>query len=499
MKAPAESVKEKDQSLETVPKMTWRNYVLLSVLFKVMFSTFLCAYIESDWTLTMLKKEHVLNMTEQFSECEPGNSTMEQRKGLEDAENQNAKWRMIYTLAETVPPMIVTLVLPAYTDVYGRKFLLLLPTVGALIKFLTLSLTIQFEGSFWFLFASHIVSGLTGSAFGFLAATFSMVADLTLPGNKRTQLIMMVECVVVSSTGIASLTSGMLKEVMEMGFFGSSLIGTGNCAISLLMAFLIPETHLGEKRHKPESVLKTVKRVTNFYIGFDNSRSKTKLYITLLMALGFATVSSANRMGMETLYFLENPFCWGPVKIGIFSTIRSTIQCLIGVVAVKLLLKCLSSEMIGMMSALSNATSYIIQAFATTTVVVYLVPAAAMFSILIIPIIRSLMSSATPADRQGTLFAWMTSIEVFCTVLASFARRAILSASLSFLSGFVFLMLALMALINVAQMIVVKLLKPATDDYKFGDVEMETGITAESATRMMAIESGLPAKGQKKM
>jgi len=457
------SEKEEKTNEENVLNRNWISLLLILALFQAMFGTILCAYIQNEWTQSIVKAEYFPNMTEHSSVCDNENGTEEHSEGYKQVQQVTARWQLTYSMAETVPTFFTQLVLPSYTDAYGRKFLLILSATGTWIKLTILSLTIYFEGSFWFVCASHVLSGLAGSAFGILAASFSMVSDITPAGAKRTMPIVIMESAVMLALVIASFSAGFFVETIDLGFFYTSLIGTCTCTLALLLALIIPETLSKQRRSEQLSILKTFKRITDLYISSANSKDKRKIYILLLVAFGFATLNGVNRMSLETIYFLGKPFCWGPAKIGTFSMVRSASQTLAGLGSIKLLQKFLSSESIGILSTLSNAASYIVEAFATTTVTIYMVPLAAVFSILVMPMVRTLMSAMTSVNQQGAMYASMTCVEVACTMIAAFTQNAVYSFTLSFMSGFVFLMLAVFSLINTVLMIIIRYMKQKYD------------------------------------
>ena len=477
--------KENVKKEENVSKRSWLNLLLMLTLFQAMFGTILCSYIQNEWTQSVIKAEYFPNKTEHSSGCDSVNSTKEHSDSYKKVQQVTARWQLTYSMAETVPTFFTQLVLPSYTDAYGRKFLLILSATGTWIKLTILSLTIYFEGSFWFVCASHVLSGLAGSAFGILAASFSMVSDITPAGAKRTMPIVIMESAVMLALVIASFSAGFFVETIDLGFFYTSLIGTCTCTLALLLALIIPETLSKQRRSEQLSILKTFKRITDLYISSANSKDKRKIYILLLVGFGFATLNCVNRMSLETIYFLGKPFCWGPAKIGTFSMVRSASQTLAGLGSIKLLQKFLSSESIGILSTLSNAASYIVEAFATTTVTIYMVPLAAVFSILVMPMVRTLMSAMTSVNQQGAMYASMTCVEVACTMIAAFTQNAVYSFTLSFMSGFVFLMLAVFSLINTVLMIIIRYMKQKYDiseSSKEVDGDKEQDISIEVTT-----------------
>lgn len=381
---------------------------------------------------------------------------------------------MFYSIAESIPTIITQLFLPSYTDSYGRKFLIVYPVIGMCVKAVSICLTVYFEGSFWYLVACNIAVGMTGSIFSLFSASFSVVADLTHTENQRTVGIVVMDVVLLFAVVVSSYCSGLFVETQGLNFFYTSVIGSALSITALVLTLWFKESHPKHKRSKPQSIFQTVKRMTDFYVSSE-FKGKRKPYIFLLLGFGAATLCGINRGNMETLYFLGQPFCWGPAKIGVFSMVRNAAQAVIGLGSVRLLQLCLSNATIGILSTFSNAVSYIIEGFATSTLMIYMVPVSGMFSFLVIPMVRSLISAMTTKDKQGAVFASLSTIEVICTLAANLSQNTIYTFTMSFMNGFVFLILAVFSLINMLLMIGFKFAKQKLDEK-----EIEIQVEAKS-------------------
>lgn len=441
-------------------KLTCRHFMLLPAVFGVIFSMVLVGYVQNEWMQHELKKEYFPNMTSEFSGCEDSstNSSAEPNEKYATVQLLTAKWQMIIALGDSIPTVISQLILPSYTDTYGRKFLLVLATAALTLKVISVCLTVYFEASFWFLLAAGILAGSFGSAYSVLSAAFSMVSDVTPDKKQRTVGIVMTEAAIMISLVLASFFSGYFTETIGLGYFYTTLINSCILVVSLLLTLIIPETLQKDKRVEPKPVIKTLKRITDFYFcpSFKGQRT---LYIFLLVGFGFAMINGVNRGNLETLYLLGKPFCWGPSKIGVFSMVRQAAQTFIGLGALRFLQKCLTNEGIGILSSLSNAASYIIEAFARDTLTIYFVAVASMFSFLAGPMIRTLLSAMTPAEMQGALYSNISTLEVVCSLIANISQNAVYSATVSFMNGFVFIMLAVFSTINMVILLAVKCVK----------------------------------------
>lgn len=481
MSAGEDPSNEKKSSEERV-NLIWRNFLLLPVIFGVMFSMVMVGFVQNEWTQHVLRKEYFPNKTTEFSGCQDSSSTNSSEqidKQIDEkyatVQRLTAKWQMIFTLSESIPIAITQLILPSYTDTYGRKFLLILATAAMALRVIGMCLTIYFEASFWFIVATCVLVGMSGSGFSLLSAAFSMVSDVT-PGQKyRTVGIVVTEGTVMTSVVLSSFFSGFFTETIGLGYFYTTVITSCIVTVALLLTLIIPETLLKEKRVESQSVIKTLKRITDFYLS-SSFKGKRTVYVLLLIGFGFATINGINRGSLEILYLLGQPFCWGPSKISVFSSVRSGAQTFIGIGILKFLQKCFSNEAIGILSTLSNAASYIIEAFARDTLTIYFVPVAGIFSFLVVPMIRTLLSTMTPVEMQGAMYSNISTLEVVCTLIANLSQNAVYSVTITFMNGFVFIMLAVLSIMNMIILVAVKCVKRNSDTQ---EVDIEVKKTTE--------------------
>lgn len=453
------SKKDRSQECTVDFKPNWRHALIMPACFFAAFGGQLCLFVSYEWTHDQVAKEYFGNTTNNISTCRPANKSDTEYAKYQTVQGQSAKWLTIYSVSELIPVILVQLVLPSYTDTYGRKFLLILTMFGACVKSVAITLTVHFEASFWYLVAGLTVCGMTGTFFALLSAAFSFIADITFSQQYRTAAIVVLEAMLLISSVAASFLSGYFIETIKLGFYYTSLIGTGLGVLGLVLIFFTPESLPKQRRSSHKPICATIKRMVDFYISSE-FKGQRKAYILLLLAFSFGIVAGINRQSMETLYFLGQPFCWGPSKIGVFSMVRTGAQTLLGLGSVRFLQICLSDVAIAILSTVSTAISYMIEAFATTTLMIYMVPVAGMFSFLVTPMTRSLMSSMTSPDKQGAMFAGVATIEVISTLVASLSQNTIYSFTVSFMNGFVFIILAILAVINMVFLCIYQCTKP---------------------------------------
>ena len=435
----------------------WRYGFILPALFFAVLGANLVIFVLMEWTQYKLKKDAFQNTngTESNSDCTNQNKSDPMCIKYQEVQKDSAKWIMMYNICEMLPAIFALLVFPSCMDSYGRKFLLFLTMGGITVKGIVVTLVTYFEASFAFNFIGALLSGMTGSLFATFTAANALVADLTVPGNQRTTGLIITELMIFIATVLGSFLSGYLIGKDEVGYLYTSALGTIFCGLAVACVFFVPESLTNEKRTKRKSVLQTIKRMADFYISSE-FKGKRTAYILLLLALALAMFCTVNRASIETLYFLGKPFCWNSNDIGIFTMVRSALTGIGGLGSLKLFQKCLSDPSIAIISILSNTISYFIEAFAQSTATIYLVAVSGMFSFVVAPIIASLMSSMTPADKQGSLFASTSAISAISTLISNLSQNAIYSATLSVMNGFVFFILGILTIVDVMFMVIYK-------------------------------------------
>ena len=141
--------------------------------------------------------------------------------------------------------------------------------------------------------------------------------------------------------------------------------------VFLVTILFLSESLDKKKRLEPPPFTTTIRRPFLFYTSRD-FKGYRGLFIFLICAFIIADMTEVHRRSMETIYQLGIPFCWTPAKIGIYTTVFSFGENVFGLTALKLFQKCISDVSIAMLSLLGNAASFIIEALATTDIMLYL-------------------------------------------------------------------------------------------------------------------------------
>ncbi|KAL4216784.1 hypothetical protein ACF0H5_024507 [Mactra antiquata] len=368
------------------------------------------------------------------------------------AQKDTAMWLMYFTLAQLIPALFANLLWSSYSDILGRRFSLIISFSGTTIRIGIFAAVVYFELDLLYLVIGAAVDGFCGAFMLLFAATFSYVSDITYPGKQRTIAIVGVELLLGVTLSIASFASGFI--ISDTGFFYPAFVCFCVDVLGFfILLFLVPETRqLNNSQGHSVNVFKVLAESLKFYCSSGTKIKRIK-YILLMLAFLFMGMPALNRGTMEMLYQLGRPFCWDAKKIGYFGAIKTVIAAISGMGGTYIFRRCMADDTIASMSILITVGSYIVEGLAATDAILYLIPVLAMLSALPIPMIRSLMSSLTPADKQGAMFASIGFVEVLCSLIGSVSSTAVYTATLSVMNGFVFMLLALLTFIGAVFML----------------------------------------------
>ncbi|KAL3869492.1 hypothetical protein ACJMK2_042166 [Sinanodonta woodiana] len=384
-------------------------------------------------------------------------------------QQETSRWSMYFTLASGIPAVFSSIVIGTYADRLGRRLVLLSVAFGVLVKSGVLTAVIKLNANLIYILIGSFIDGCAGGAFSFLAGTFSYVADITKAGKPRAFAIIAVELVNSIAGTAASFGTGYFIPIL--GYFYSMVLATSCICIAVLIIICgIPETCRKKKPTTRTTICSTIGKSVEFYVSKQYYGKRWK-YSVLLISFCFAALGGVGKASVETLYLLGAPLCWDSVKVGIFGTVKKGVESVFGILISPLLLKCLSSEMLTILGLVSTTGSMVLEGLAKSETVFFIVPAVGVLGILAFPMIRSIMSAMTPHERQGSLFAGICAVETVCSLVSSIISKETYIATVSIMSGFVFLTSAAQTTIAI-MLLVIYLLgsRPSAKEENIGQI-----------------------------
>ncbi|XP_052786551.1 solute carrier family 46 member 3-like [Mya arenaria] len=420
-------------------------------------------YVVNEWTQYVIRNSEFPNLTAvaNFTACSDteSNHTNSEYSQYKTVQQKSAEWITFYNIALHVPALFSCFLFTSLTDAHGRRFLFILASFGLCCRSSLMAAIIYFKLSFSYVVSIYALDGVLGSSYAIYAMAYSYVADLTTRDNQRVLYIVFIQFTIVATTMLSSFLSGSLIEDWNLGYFYTDLISVFIGFIGFFMfAFAVPESLTDKSMITNRPFCTMFKRPLQFYCS--QKFKETRLcYVLLLASFAFAEISGLNRSSIETLYFLGQPFCWGPKAIGYFQTTRHAIQGFLGLGSVKLFQKCISNEFIAILSTLSNASSFVLEAYAKDYII-FIVPVVGIFGFLLSPLIRAMMSNITSPEKQGAVFAGIAAVEVLSSIITLIAENAVYAWTLSQMNGFVFLIMAAFCVIDLTLLLCFCYVKP---------------------------------------
>ncbi|XP_015235234.1 PREDICTED: solute carrier family 46 member 3 [Cyprinodon variegatus] len=427
-----------------------RLYLVEPVVALYAFSSFLTYPLVQQYVYRRLWQQ-LTNTTypvsDNTSRCAPTNRSSNHTDFHKEVQKQASLFSLYSELLSTVPSLIVTLIVVAYSDRGGRKISIIMPLIGTLIytsTFLTVSF---FELNVYLLIGSSFLSSLFGGISTFLGGCFAYIADLCQDDRQKTMRMAGVDMMIGLLSGVAAISTGYFLRAAGFNwpFLTSALC---QCLILIYAVFILEETVKKSPTDGSEldgSSQRTSLRLLVFGLcqifAKASYRCKTVLALLMIIFTSF-TFAYIGGISLVTLYELNEPLCWTEILIGYGSALSTTVF-LTSFLGVSAFTYCgVPQVLIVMLGILSVASGLILLAFAKTTLLMFLVRVPMLFSIMPFPVLRSMMSKIVSKSEQGALFAYLSFLESLFNNVGSAVFNSIYAATVGWYSGFNFLLAA---------------------------------------------------------
>uniref|UniRef100_UPI00398F2F9F lysosomal proton-coupled steroid conjugate and bile acid symporter SLC46A3 n=1 Tax=Pristiophorus japonicus TaxID=55135 RepID=UPI00398F2F9F len=381
------------------------------------------------------------------------------------AQGLSSQYFMYMSLIQFIPGLVVTFFLGAYSDRYGRRLSLLLPTIGSLISSLAFLAVSYFSWSIYFLFIPVAFVAFLGGFTTLFGGAFAYVADMSSSKQKNMRMALL-DMIVGVMGGIGVLASGyFLKAVgFNWPFLTISLINFAN--IVYIIFFLEESVQVSRNEQDQVSGCENFREILSGILILYTSSDFTKRVQISMLLLAFTTFGLAEfgAAGLFTLYELNTPLCWNEILIG-YGSATGLIPFLLSFVGVTLFSRYLQDTFIVLIGILSFVGGMILAIFATTTLLMFLVRLVSLFAVMPFPILRSMMSKSVLPKDQGALFACIACLENLSGTVSAAIFNSVYAATVEKFTGFSFLLAACLCFIPVCILCFLLWWKPQEDDY----------------------------------
>ncbi|XP_049324973.1 solute carrier family 46 member 3 [Astyanax mexicanus] len=361
-----------------------------------------------------------------------------------------------------LPSLFTSPLLVSYSDYGGRKSAMVPPLLGDLFFTFHYFIVSRFSLNLSYVLAAAFLTGLLGGPTTLIGGCFSYVADYCreeLAGQKTVRMARL-DMVLGVLSGLGSLCTGFFIRAAGFSwpFLCASILHLLNLMYVLIILKEPPGQNLPPSPSSPGYVIEPPRlsqaqamtgRLQGVYLLFAAStRRRRTVLLLLLTAYIFYKVSNMGGMSIFILYELNAPLCWNEVLVS-YGSALSTLIYLSSFTGVALLSRWLPDAPIALLGLLSIAVGLSMAAFAKTTLLMFLVRLPLLLSMMPAPVMRAMMSKLALSSEQGALFACVAFVEMLSMGLAFPVFSSVYAATISWFSGFSFLLAAGVTLIPI--------------------------------------------------
>ncbi|XP_031775509.1 uncharacterized protein LOC100865685 isoform X2 [Apis florea] len=326
---------------------------------------------------------------------------------------------MTKSIVESIIPALLSLFLGPWSDIYGRKSIILSGYIGISLTYFVLSFMTIWDINPWFLLIAYIPYACCGGFCIILLGTVCYLSDISNEHERGWQLAWMEALI---SIGILI---GILAGPIIFKIYGYTLvfvIATICCILAgLHICFLVPET-----THITNSI--TIKSLFNIHLvrklisTCTKKRDGFNRYIVWCCIISIILIVIAMQGEMTIGFlFVSARFGWDVNKYSIYLATNIILMILGITFGVKMLITYggFSEETIAIFSLLSSLSSSLVQSFTLKPWHMYISAVVGMFSGIANPMIRTILSKSVPSEDTGKIFSMTISIETLTPFVAA--------------------------------------------------------------------------------
>lgn len=434
------------------------------VLFLFMFGF----YIQGPM-LQLLIIQKVCRITHDDAVC--SNKT-EFRKIENDVESDSTRWILYFNLASMIPGAFMATILGPLSDRFGRKVIMMLPSLGAVVAAINFILnSFYIDWPVETLLLSGLAMGITGNLGTFFVSVVSYITDITDPASRMKRLGLLEAMVYIGGT-IGLVSGGAVTEHVGFAAVFFLYLSLHTIILVYIVVFLkesLPEHERVTKqngsagspdREKPNKLAQCCGHVVDSFkramsvIFLKRKGSRRKHLILNMMISITGVIAQAGDMDLTILYTKHTPLSWPPSTVGVYLALRTFMKGVALVIVVPIIAKVTNHstpdrDMVwAELGLLSTIAGYTTMALAKSTQLMMSVSVIGCMFGLTRAVQGSIATRLVESTEFGAMFACSSLVEASCLMLGSIFFNNLYRATLDYWPGFSFLVMALLAIVS---------------------------------------------------
>jgi PCFT/HCP family folate transporter-like MFS transporter 1/3 len=231
-------------------------------------------------------------------------------------------------IANTVPSVMVALILGPVMDRFGRKIGIILPIVGKIFQGALSMFIIYYTLDPYYFIIAQFVGGLFGDFTALLAASFSYVAD-TSTLRWRSLRVAVIEASLAYGGGIGTIVTGYWLRSTHCDFIPLLWFYIGsNAFLAACVIFLIPESLSSTERMKlwgKRRGLRPYVEGFRLFFGGLSLPSTWKLYVSTFVIV-LAVLNIYGGFLIDVYFVKAPPFDLTTLQTGFYQAARQASQ-----------------------------------------------------------------------------------------------------------------------------------------------------------------------------
>ncbi|XP_038074931.1 proton-coupled folate transporter-like [Patiria miniata] len=359
-----------------------------------------------------------------------------------------ATWCFYLDACANLLGALVSCVYGSASDRFGRRGLLVLPSLGLMLGSASYFIHYYFlQLPLYYVFFSSALMGLFGYYQASYIATMSYICDITDHSDRSFRLGVMESMGLIGGPVGMMLASALLYVNYDGLVYFIIILSQG--VVLLYVRYWLQETidvrafqevNSQDANCSPQKICSDVswslKRTLMVYVIWRTENRRQLLLINQTVGI-LSSLGSSGEMDLTRLYTSSPPLSWADSTLLAYLSVKDAVKGMILAVGIPLLFLYFShwtirlDMIIAMTTLLSTSASLVLRAFASSTLMMMLVPVVGCLGGFPNTLISSIKCKLVDPDEFGALFACTMLIQSICHVVGRVFFQMLYAATLT--------------------------------------------------------------------